>query len=68
MSITHKKLFKSPIAIGIFLSMNFSIYDCQINKIDCIVPTIKEKLLLILVNSSVLTDELVSIVATPLTR
>ena len=30
MSITHKKLFKSPIAIGVFLSMNFNSYDCEI--------------------------------------
>ena len=28
------------IAIGVFHSMNFSSYDCPINKIDCIVPGI----------------------------
>lgn len=34
MSITHKKLFKSPIAIGVFLSMNFSSYDCGIKSLN----------------------------------
>ena len=68
MSITHKKLIKSPIQLAKLLPMNFGSYDFHIIKTDCIVPVIKERLLLILVNSSVRTDELVSIVGTPLAR
>ena len=80
MSITLKKLIKSPIQLAKFLPMNFGSYDfhiiktdcivpvIKIIKTDCIVPVIKERLLLILVNLSVRTDELVSIVGTPLAR